>query len=216
MVSLRVRFAPDQDALRQLREEAQQEAKRVIRGNFGDLRSFVSTAINAGVEATRNEFIPNSREIAELGVGRNGQPDTSRTEGAYKQLRTDSQTPFTRFTIRRQRPTARDNLIGAVTITIDEQSFLNSKLAKVPTPDSENIDEIPWLRWLIFGAPTNTNFRFINRRPIPKGSRTGGGIMVEGGIWAFPPARAGAFTLLSQNVERRVIGFIQEEVGDIL
>lgn len=213
-MKLKVKFAPDSDALRELREEIKKETKGVLRNNFFDIRPFFRQAVDAGVEASRNEFIPTPREVGELGIGKDGSEDTKRTQGAYKQLRTDG--GFTKFSVVKQRPTARDNLLGAVIVSVEEEAFLDSELAKVPTPDSEAIDEIPWMRWLIFGAPTNPNFRFVNRRPAPKTSRTGRGIMVEGGIWAFPPARQGAFKILFGNIEKRVVGFIQEELGDIL
>lgn len=213
MVNIAIKFTPT-SSLAELRKFVEQDLKRRLRNNFADIRPFVADAINASVEATKDEFIPNQQETSELGVGSDGQPDTSRTEGAYKQMRTDNAERVTTFSVRKQRANALNNLIGTVTVTVDEKKLLRSELARVPTPDSEFIDEIPWLSWLIFGAPINTEYQFISRRP--RASRTGGGVMVKGGIWTFPPARPGAFQILAQDMEIRLLGFIEENVGVLL
>lgn len=214
MARVRLKFSTSQRELQELRDEIVSDLKRRIRNTFADIRPFVEDAINAGVEESRGQFIPDDREAAELGVGQGGQIDTSRTEGAYKQIRTDSSNSVTSFSIRKQRQSARDNLIGAITVTIDEDELFNSNLARIDTPDAV-IEEIPWLRWLIMGAPTNPDFGFVGRSNA-KSSRTGGGIMVVGGLWSFPPARIGAIPILSNTIERRISNFIREDIGDVL
>jgi hypothetical protein len=216
MAKVKIKFSPDSQAFEELRREIEQDLKRNVRNNFGDLRPFIKDAVNAAVEGTRGEFIPSPSEVAQLGVGAGGQEDKSRTEGAYKQLRTDDPNSVTSISVRKQRPNARGDLVGTITVSVDTRRLLVSDLARVPTPDSEAIDEIPWLDWLINGAPTNSDFRFVRKIGRNSVSRTGDGIMVEGGFWRFPPARPGAFQILSEAIEDRVVGFVQEEIGDIL
>ena len=216
MARLKIKFEPDKEALDELRREIVEELKRNVRNNFGDIRPFVEDTINVAIERTREEFVPSPSEVGQLGVGAGGSEDTSRTQGAYKQMRTDDPNSVTSFSIRKQRPNAQGDLVGIITVNINEEALLESELARVPTPDSEAINEIPWLRWLIYGAPTNPDFRFV-RRPTQRAvSRTGEGIMVQGGFWAFPPARPGAFQILAGNIEARIIRFLQEDIGDVL
>lgn len=215
MGKLGIKFVPDESSFKALRKGVEAEGKRVLRNNFGDLRPFIEQAINDGVEASKDEFIPKAREIAELGIGAGGSEDVERTQGAYKKLRTDQGSSYTKFSVRKQRPTASNDIIGGIVVDTNREEFLNSSLAVVSTAESREIEEIPWMRWLIFGAPTNSEFRFVGSSRA-KNSRTGGGIMVRGGVWIFPPARPGAFKILNDNIESRIVRFIKEKLGDVI
>jgi hypothetical protein len=191
---------------------------KTARQNFGDFRPFIEEAIDEGVINTRQEFIPDDGEAAELGVGANGAIDRSRTQGAWSQLLVSSSTRAVTFSVRKD---TRKNKIGNIVVSIDENTFYEGSLSNVDTPDSEEIDSIPWMRWLVEGAPAGAvlpDHVFTEDVPQFSASRTGAGrmIRVEGGIWSFPPARLGAFKLLTNEIERQIEIAIRRDIGKVL
>jgi len=107
----------------------------------------------------------------------------------------------------------RKNKIGTITVSVDEEKFLAAELSNVDTPDSDAFTSIPWMKWLIRGAPSNPDFQFSNEVRGARFSRTGGGIMVKGGVWSFPPARLGAFSRLGKSLEVQLIRTIKNNIG---
>lgn len=197
----------------QLRDTLRSLFNRSARNNFGDFRPFTEEAINEAVEQVKDQFIPTDEEAAELGVGEGGNIDRERTQGAWRQLLVGGPNSVMNFSVRRSR---RTNEIGNIRITYDEDAFLAAPLSNVPTPDSFRIRSIPWMDWLINGAPTNSNFQFTDDFPSAADSRTGQGIMIRGGVWRFAPARPLAFIELNRTIERRVIDAVERLSGEIL
>lgn len=213
MVRVTIDFRIKRNIRQQISDAVLSLFRSQARDKFDDFRPLVENAINKGVTQTRAQFIPDDDEAAQLGVGQGGSIDTTRTLGAWTQLLTSGPNTVMRFSVRRS---TSKNLIGNVIITYDENDLLNAPLSKVPTPDSLAINEIPWLRWLIRGAPTNSAFEFESTVAPGANSRTGGGIMVAGGIWRFSPARPTAFTQLNRNIEREVVAAIEQNAGAII
>jgi len=212
MADIAFKFEARVGALEQLANVINDLLRRKARNNFGDIRPFVEDGIERAVEASKDQFIPNENEVAELGIGVGGAPDENRINGAYRQLNPDDPSSTTKFSVQK---TNRRGSVGRVKITIDNDVFYSAELSKVSTPDSDKIDEIPWMRWLIEGAPINPEYAFKSLMGI-RTSRTGRGIMVRGGVWDFPPARSSAFAILRENIEREVKKNVEREVGRIL
>lgn len=218
MARVNVRLQVKGSILRELRDTLASLFGRRARENFGDFRPFIEEAIDEGVVNRRNDFIPDDSEAAELGVGAGGSIDRSRTQGAWQQLLVGSSAKVITFSIRKDNGRGK---IGKVTVNIDERALFEAPLSNVPTPDSESVNSLPWMEWLIEGAPAGSilpDYEFTSVIPQFSKSRTGAGrmITVEGGLWDFPAARAGAFKLLSDEIERQIGIAIRRDIGKVL
>lgn len=218
MAKVKVNFQVKGSVLGELKDVVKRLFGKTARNNFGDFRPFIEEAIDEGVINSRSNFIPDNDEAAQLGIGAGGSIDTRRTRGAWSQLLVGSSEDVTTFSIRKD---GRRDKIGTITVEIDEQALYDAPLSNIDTPDSEKIDSIPWMEWLIEGAPTGAvlpNHEFSSVVPPTSNSRTGEGrmIIVEGGIWTFPPARLGAFKLLSREIERQIEKAVRKDIGKVL
>jgi hypothetical protein len=109
-------------------------------------------------------------------------------------------------------------LIGKITVDVDFEKLFATELAMVETESKfPKFQNIPWLQWLILGAPTVDGFSFDARRTT-KSSRTGRGLMIElpEGLWEFRPARDGAQEILLSQIERNIEADVEKEIGEIL
>lgn len=191
---------------------------RKVQDNFGAFRPIIETAIDEGVINSRSEFIPDDSEAAELGVGAGGSIDRERTNGAWTQLLVGSATKSLTFSVTKDN---RKGKIGTIVVSVDEDAFFKAPLSNVDTPDSEKVDSLPWMRWLINGAVAGEILPDYAFSPEVKqfgNSRTGAGrmISVEGGIWVFAPSSLGAFKLLNSEIERQIGIAIRRDVGKVL
>lgn len=202
MASAKVKFKIKESALKDLRQAIAEETGRRMRNNFGDLRPLIEDSIDGEIDRNSDRFIPNSREAAELGVGSDGQIAVEKTETAWRALQVRSGQGVTTFSSRKAGSKA-SNVIGSITIDIDKEAFYSAPASVIDTPDSDAISRIPWMKWFIEGASLSEeglpNARFSSRRPIPETSRTGGGIMIEGGLWDFQPR---SVLLIEQMLDR--------------
>jgi len=192
------------------------------RAQIFKIKAIAERAVDKAVDDNQFDFIPFDEEIGELGIGDGGSVDTEKTEGAWKLLQPSTPGSFTTVNVKRV-ATSRGDIpgapisIGVIEVQTKIKSFLKHPLCNVPTPDSEHIDNIPWMKWLIFGAPANSDFRFESRVLPNTNSRTGEGIMVRGGLWTFPPARPNAFQNLRDGIFLQLLRtFERENVGDVL
>jgi hypothetical protein len=160
------------------------KTRRKLRDNIPKMKQIVANAINKAVEKNRHQFIPTDDEAYELGVGSNGEIDTDKTNGAWLELLTAGKA--TQFSIQSTGGGARGRQFGVLQIVISEEVLFSIEESNQPIEpseddDAEQIINIPWMRWLIEGAPANSGYRFsTSNRGIA--SRTGGGIMVKGGM----------------------------------
>lgn len=210
MARVSVNFSISSEDRKELTRVIEEKLLRRARNNFGDFRIFIKDAINDGIDEVKDEFIPTDREAEELGVGEGGEINRDKTESAYKQLYPGDDAGASKFSVRKLR---RSSDIGRVKFELDEKTFYNAPLSIVNTPDSQQIDQIPWMLWLIEGA-ANSSYRFISRRNA-KNSRTGGGIMVEGGLWTFVPNDR-AFIRLEDSVRAAIIDELRRRASEVL
>lgn len=212
MAKVGVKVKLGANSLKELEQIILDSFEKQARGNFGDFRPIVEEAINKAVVNTKEEFIPDDDEAAELGVGEGGLIDRSRTEGAWKQLLTRGPNSVMSFSVRRARG---KGLIGNITVSYTEEALLEAPLSNVLTPDSFEIRSIPWLKWLIRGAPTNSSFEFTEET-TGSFSRTGGGVMIKGGIWRFSPVRPRAFISLNSEIEKQIIRSVEQTATEVI
>ncbi|TFH22960.1 hypothetical protein E4G67_03735 [Candidatus Bathyarchaeota archaeon] len=214
MTKIGIDFKIDRGSLfKQLKEALKSVFNRSARKNFGDFRPFIQEAVNDAVTEQRFSFIPTNEEAAELGVGVGGHIDVNRTQGAWRQLLIGDPNSIVEFSVTRSR---RTNEIGNIRIKYDESEFFSSSLSNIDTPDSFRIRSIPWMDWLINGAPTESAFQFTSEVTPGSDSRTGRGIMIRGGIWQFPPARRAPFTTLNSKIETNIRRTVERLSGEIL
>lgn len=190
------------------------KARRRLKTNVKEIRQIVANAINTTVHRNRNLFIPTDQEAHELGIGEDGEIDTDRTNGAWLELLTTGEA--TQFSVEE----IPGESFGLIQVVISEELLFSLPLSNIPVDpskdeDAEQINNIPWMRWLIEGAPANPNYGFdSSNRGIA--SRTGGGIMVFGGVWSFPPARPNAFATLISEIEKKIRRDVKRNIGRIV
>lgn len=203
--------------LQDIQNALNREARKVLANNVKKIDDIVLKSINGSIIANRNDFIPTDREAGELGVGQDGSIDERKTDEAWKTLlvTTRGQNAITSFVILEQGGARPE--FAFLSIVIDERQFYNHPLCNVqidPSNDTEadSFSNIPWMRWLIEGAPRNPLYRF---RPSRLG-RTGEGTMRKSGVWNFRPARFGAFDRLTRTIERSIRSDIKKNIGKVI
>lgn len=203
--------------LQDIQNAVNKRAKKILVNNVKKIDSIVEESINKAVRENQGDFIPDDREAGELGIGQDGRIDESKRDGAWKKLliTTRGQQAVTTFTILEQGGSRPD--FARLFIVIDEELLYKDELSNVsiePSKDNEaeQISNIPWMRWLIEGAPRNPLYRF---RPSGLG-RTGEGTMRKSGVWNFKPRRFGAFERLAENIEKTVRNNIKRNIGKVL
>lgn len=197
MARVGVNFKLQQGGLRKLGNILRRAVGRTIRDRFVEVTPLVAQIIDEVVEDNRSLFIPNDQQAAELGIGEGGQIDPRRST-AWEVLRPDSSSVTSYFV---RRIGGRSSLVGQINISINEEEFYNAPDSIIETPDSDLIDEIPWMRWFIEGK-TIAGVRFSRR--APEVSRTGRGIMIDGGFWTFPPTLPQGFDFLLNEILERL------------
>lgn len=221
MANIKINFKVRKDFLNGLEPLILERYGRKARGNFADLRPIVAEGVDEGVQATKEQFIPSDDQAYQLGVGANGTIDAERTQGAYKQLFVEN--GITKISVKKSGSKAnlRSFKLGTINVNISEEAFFNAALSVVSTAGSapgqgRATGQIPWMRWLIRGAPLNTEYFFSDKAPIPQTSRTGGGVMRLGGTWDFPPAKPAAFEALRIAIGREVARALRRDGGKVL
>ena len=185
-----------------------------IRSNLSVVKDIAEDGVNIGVKASNSNFIATDAEAAELGVGVGGSIDTERTEGAWRQMLTGSSEGVTTVDVTSD---SRPGKIANIHINVDEDALFAAHLSTVDTEDSDQIGDIPWLQWLIEGAPSIQGYRFDPDEG--RGfSRTGQGRMIlsSRSIWSFPPARQGAFNILIGEIEKQVDLVFKRDIDRII
>lgn len=182
MVDITIRTQIQQNSLQKLSGIITRLTGIKFRNNFNKLSPVIDEAITKTVTDNSDKFIPNDSQAAELGIGQGGDFDFDKINNAWRAL-----LPGGGFTtsLTRRMGTSRSSLIGLTNIDINVDGFLSAPISVIATPDSEEISEIKWMEWFLFGK-TISGFRFSDRQPITQTSRTGRGIMINGGLWFFP------------------------------
>lgn len=214
-IRLRSRIRTEQIVNALLADVSQELTKNAER-----LKPVVDEAVNKSIEENMDEFVPTDEEAAELGVGVGGRIDISRTEHAWEALLVNSPQTVTSVTIEGVTGRRADNQFASIRVFIDEDVFYRRGLSNISIeasrdPSAPRLRRIPWMRWLINGAPVdNSSYGFSSSGP--GASRTGGGVMVKGGVWSFSPARPNAFKKLFESIERNINTEITRATGGII
>jgi len=196
MVNVKFQFSINQSVAKAILNRIISRVKRGARNNFADLRPLVEEAIDEAVEKRKGGFIPTDGEAEELGIGDGGSIDRGKTNLAWTALKASERAGVTRFSVRKKGAEGTD-IIGEIKISIDESAFYTAPRSIVDTPDSD-IGQIPWMQWFIEGK-TIQGDTFTNQAPrdvLQRVSRTGGGIMIFGGLWQFTGKGRQTFTRL--------------------
>lgn len=217
--AIQTSFKIKKNVLKDLKDKIVESLGIKLRDNFGDLRPIIEQAIEEEIVKSSSRFIPTSKEAGELGVGEGGNVAVEKTETAWTALLPNSPAGVTTFSVRkssRKNITAKFN-IGTITINIDELAFFNAPLSIIETPDSDKIDQIPWMMWFIEGAKVQgSSFSNISRLKRSEVSRTGQGLMIEGGFWSFTPRSKANVGKLLERMRLNINKRLRSEGGNIL
>jgi hypothetical protein len=177
------------------------------RENFKAAKSDIAKVVDDEIENHKYNFMPNNEEAYELGIGSDGQVDEGRIEEAWRTLQIGSGRGVTTLTTRKGEGKTG---LGNIQVNIDYLEFYNQPECRIDTPDSDKIDEIPWMQWFIEGQVIS-DWHFFGTKNS-KTSRTGGGIMIQGGFWKFRP-RTEAVNLMQVGISAAVNAFITRFVA---
>lgn len=215
-----LRFSINQRTSKELAEAAKEKIAELVveraRKNFKNIKPQVADVVDEEIEKMSSDFIPNDDQIYELGVGEldessgQGRILREKTDKAWEVLRIGSGRGITKITTRKGEGKTG---IGNIQVHIDYEKFFTQDECIVSTPDSDKINQIPWMRWFIEGAEVS-GYQFIETNKS-KRSRTGGGIMVVKGLWRFAPQSHIINELqirIANGVNAFIRGFVQEEI----
>lgn len=178
-----LRFSINQRTSKELAEAAAEKIRDAVieraRDNFKKSKSTIEDVVDNVIREKNYLFQPTDQEAYELGIGANGTIDENKRSNAWEVLLVSSRRGVTRVTTRRGEGKTG---IGNIQIHINY-------LALFEQPECHVYDEdldIPWMQWLIEGGEV-LEHQFFGSRLTGSASRTGGGIMIKGGLWRFPP-----------------------------
>ena len=214
MVDVRTQVKVDEGSLqRGLSRLVSVVSRRLSRAIVPSSKPLVIEAVNEAITNSQNRFIPSQVAAGELGIGAGGTIDDDRRTNAWRALLTppNGQGDVTTIEVVRIGQ-ERGGVIIEARININEQAFFNTDRARIPTPDSDEIDEIPWMDWFINGQ-TVQGHRFSSRSVNREVSRTGRGIMIRGGVWTFTPRGQNAFGRTLDEARRAINRRLKEGLG---
>lgn len=176
----------------------------------------LNAVVNQTIEENKELFIPDNREAGELGIqsaqkfplrDQAGRPtpqvgaiEERRRSGAYRNLLIGS--PGSSAIVEASISPRRVGTIANYRVAWDKDIFfsaIDSRFDIVTVQDNEPF-ELRWMEWFLEGKVI-AGHAFSPFAPVS--SRTGRGIMVQGGIWEFRP-RSGRIERLGQAAARAV------------
>lgn len=185
MSSIQTKFKVKKSVIEALKDAVLELTYKKFRNNFSDFRPVIEDAIDEEIVKSSSRFIPTLNEAGELGVGDEGTVTVEKTEVAWTALLSDSPEKITTFSVKKIK-TVGLSKIGKVRVSINKELFFKSSLSTIDI-DSDTLPQIPWMKWFVEGAVIGTH-GFVK---IPQSrahvSRTGKGLMIEGGLWSFTP-----------------------------
>lgn len=207
-----LRFSINQRTSNEIAEAAKNKIAEAVvsraRKNFSRIKAPLAEKIDQAIEDNAEYFTPTDQEAFQLGIGKDGAIDEDKRANGWRNFLISSRSGVTKINVRRGEGKTG---IGNIAITIDYLKLFQMPESIAETPDSKKIDIIPWMEWFIDGKEI-TEYSFL---PTPKSkvSRTGGGIMVEGGLWDFIPNSA-AVNKLQISISNAVNAFITQFVAE--
>lgn len=173
-----------------------------IKDGLNSLRPALSKVVDAAIRKHAKDFIPSDEQAIELGVGDfQGGLDRHRLLTAWSYLLLDGPdegTKVTALTITTRRGSGAR--VSRIKVNILEEGFLSLPINNLEI-ESVELPVIPWMEWFLNGSVIG-GFKFSNKPPISNTSRTGGGIMIDGGLWSFPPQGLGLFREVINTIDR--------------
>lgn len=172
-----------------------------VTGGLNTIREILGKVVDEAIRKRAGDFIPTDEQAVELGVGTfQGSIDKERLVTAWTYLLIngpDEANKVTTLSITTREGKKAD--ISRIKVRILEEGFLALPINNLEI-ESEELTIIPWMDWFLNGAVIS-GFRFSSKPPIPASSRTGGGIMISGGMWSFPPQGLGVFKRLINTID---------------
>ncbi len=165
-------------------------------------RRALEKVVDDAIRKRAEDFIPTDKQAVELGVGNfAGGLDRHRLATAWTHLLLDGPEDGNKVTLLSitTRTGAKVD-VSRIKVRILEEGFLALPINNLAI-ESVELPIIPWMDWFLNGAVIG-GFRFSSKPPIPATSRTGGGIMITGGLWNFPPQGLGVFNKLINTIDR--------------
>jgi hypothetical protein len=186
--------------------KAREKFKRKIKDDVADV-----------IDGTISSFgpqnlVPDNNEAYELGIGEGGQVDEERRLRAWETLLVGEGRGVIKLSTRKGEGKTG---IGNLQVNIDYEKFYGQDECIIPTPDSKVIDEIPWMRWFLEGMEIQGH-KFLGTSHS-KVSRTGGGIMIVGGLWSIKPRSFIINNLqvaLVDAINKYIKRFVVEEISN--
>lgn len=172
-----------------------------VAGGLNSIRPALRKVVDDAIRKRAGDFIPTDAQAAELGVGNfAGGLDRQRLVTAWTHLLLDGPDNERKVTVlsivtRRGKKAS----VSRIKVRILEEGFLALPINNLPI-ESVELPTIPWMDWFLNGAVIG-GVRFTSKAPIPATSRTGGGIMIKGGLWSFPPQGLGVFNKLINTID---------------
>lgn len=188
-----MRFKPSPKNKKTIDDLMLRTINKSIKNSTEVLKPILKKSINETIREFSPKFIPDQEQAEQLGIGDAGQIDTNRTENAWRNLLAGK--GITTISIE-TRSTSLANIIN-INVSINEEEFL-SLPGSIITTESKVLPLIPWMEWFLKGK-TITGTKYSTKRQSAF-SRTGGGIMIEGGVWNFAPQGAGIFKSLILSI----------------
>lgn len=177
-----LRFSINQRTSRDLAEAAKEKILETVleraRKNFGVIKPKVADVVDDVITDRKYLFQPTDREAFELGIGAGGSVDESKRSGAWESLLVSSGRGVTKITSRKGEGKTG---IGNIQVHINYLRFYEQPECHVYDEDLD----LPWMLWMIEGGEVLDHSFFSTTRS--RVSRTGGGIMIKGGLWNFRP-----------------------------
>lgn len=152
------------------------------------------------IDNHKGDFTIPADRIGEFGVGKNNSPDIQKVNNAWHSLLPNpgGQKQVTNIKFLKKKNTfgfqftisSRFYELEATTYVNDSFNALEKKLIGSNSIDEEIDAEIedeiiPWMEWFLEGK-TIQNFHVQELKKPSKASRTGGALMVGGGLWQTP------------------------------
>jgi len=205
---VRVHFEVKTDLKTKIKKWGLEVIGKRLRVNFDKFKPIIENAINNVVVANANDFTPNTNDAAELGV-----VDYDASIG-WAGLLTSSNNGVTTFEVIGVGG-KNSTLIGRIKVNINTGAFYVAPTSIQFTPDSDKIDKIPWMEWFLEGK-TIDKYSFSDETPIPVASRTGGGVMIKGGLWNFTPRNPYAIGNLLNEIRLELMRDLEKDGAKIV
>lgn len=163
-----------------------------VKSNVPSIAFRVEGIVNQTVYENRHLFIPNDAIAGELGIQSiigAGKVDEEKRSGAWRTLLIGS--PDSAGYVKWE-PESGGGKFARIRVGWDKEKFYSHPRSMVNVYDLAKGKRtiIPWMKWFLEGELiSGSSYRPISKGRIKEISRTGIGIMVQGGVWSIAPSK---------------------------